>query len=44
MADEWLESYGIQTDLYYSDPTIIDFRDYAVLAENWLEEQLWPSE
>jgi len=29
-------------DLYKSDPNIIDFRDFSMLADNWLEQVLWP--
>jgi hypothetical protein len=29
-------------DLYKSDPNIIDFRDFSVLSDSWLEQVLWP--
>jgi len=29
-------------DLYISDPNIIDFKDYGVLSNTWLDRQLWP--
>jgi len=30
------------SNLLLSDPNKINFTDYALLANNWLEEQLWP--
>lgn len=29
-------------DMYPSTPNVIDFRDYAILANNWMLQQLWP--
>jgi regulation of enolase protein 1 (concanavalin A-like superfamily) len=41
MAEEWLNSNGLQADLYEDNK--VDFKDFAVLAETWLEEPtLWP--
>jgi hypothetical protein len=35
------ESKGaLVADLYQDD--VIDFKDYAVLADQWLDEQIWP--
>ena len=31
---------GLKADLYEDDK--VDFKDYAVLADGWLDEQLWP--
>ncbi len=30
------------TDLHITDPNKIDFGDYAIFAEHWLEEKYWP--
>jgi hypothetical protein len=41
MADDWLESAaGLAADLN-ADSTV-DFKDYTVLADQWLDELLWP--
>ena len=41
MAFEWLlNGDGLVADLYLDGG--VDFRDYAVLMNAWLEEQLWP--
>lgn len=42
LADEWLDSSSIAADL--QPDSKIDFRDYAILAEGWLEKWLWPSQ
>ncbi len=42
MAEEWLVGGGeLEADVYEDNK--VDFRDYAKLAEGWLEEQLWPA-
>lgn len=38
MSDEWL-TIGIEADLVDDDN--VDFKDYAIMAAHWLEEQLW---
>jgi len=41
VAREWLDSdETIETDIY--EDSVIDFRDFALLADKWLTEQLWP--
>jgi len=39
MADEWLTS-GTKADLV--EDNNVDFKDYAVLMDGWLDEKLWP--
>jgi len=39
MSEEWLTE-GVFADLYDDDN--VDFTDFAILADSWLEEQLWP--
>jgi len=29
-------------DMYPSTPNVVDFQDYALLANNWMLQQLWP--
>jgi len=29
-------------DMYPSTPNIVNFQDYALLANNWMQQQLWP--
>jgi hypothetical protein len=41
MAGEWLESGEVVTDLYPDH--VIDFKDYAALANNWSERRMWPA-
>ncbi len=41
MTDEWLAiSPELEADLYLDNN--VDLRDFAILAEQWLDEQLWP--
>jgi len=40
MADEWLDSGNVAADLNKTNR--VDFKDYAIFANNWLEKQLWP--
>jgi hypothetical protein len=40
LADEWLLTGCCRSDLIKD--YAVDFRDFAVLANMWLEEQLWP--
>jgi hypothetical protein len=43
MSEDWLTG-GSVADIYPEDNPdgIVDFRDFAVLAQEWLTEQLWP--
>ncbi|MHC4528256.1 MAG: hypothetical protein ACYS29_10295 [Planctomycetota bacterium] len=38
-ADEWL-TLGADADLVHDN--IVNFKDYAIIAHQWLEKQLWP--
>jgi hypothetical protein len=38
-AQEWLTA-GADADLV--DDNIVNFKDYAIIAQRWLEKQLWP--
>jgi hypothetical protein len=41
MVGDWLAGDpGLAGDLNVDDT--VDFKDYALLADQWLEEQLWP--
>jgi len=40
MAAQWLHTGEATADLY--DDNIVNLRDFAVLANSWLAEQLWP--
>ncbi|MHC4647192.1 MAG: LamG domain-containing protein [Planctomycetota bacterium] len=40
MADQWLLAGQCAADLYCDNQ--VDFKDYAVLARNWLEDTRWP--
>jgi hypothetical protein len=41
MVGDWLAGDpGLAADLNTDDT--VDFKDYAVLADQWLEEQIWP--
>jgi hypothetical protein len=41
MAGDWLASgAGLAADLHQDN--VINFKDFAVLADSWLEEILWP--
>ena len=40
MTDEWLLSGQLEADLYEDNK--VDFKDFAILASMWFEEQLWP--
>jgi hypothetical protein len=41
MTSDWLADVpDLAADL--NSDSMIDFRDYAVLADSWLDEQLWP--
>ena len=40
MAGEWLNGGGSAADLYVDNK--VDFKDYAVLMDNWLEIKLFP--
>jgi len=42
MAGEWLDSDEIVADLYVDNK--VNFKDYAVLVDSWLEMKLWPAE
>jgi hypothetical protein len=39
MADEWLTA-GVMADLV--DDNNVDFRDFTLLADDWLKEFTWP--
>jgi hypothetical protein len=39
VADEWL-TLGADADLVHDN--IVNFKDYAIIAHQWLEKQLWP--
>ena len=39
MSEEWLTE-GVFADLYDDDN--VDFTDFAILADGWLDEELWP--
>ena len=44
MTEEWLSTRCLRTDLYKEDPNIVNFRDFAILADYWLvERQPWPT-
>jgi hypothetical protein len=40
MAGEWLQSGEVVADVY--EDNIVNLRDFAVLANNWLEKKFWP--
>jgi hypothetical protein len=40
LADNWLTSGSVIGDLYIDNK--IDYKDFAILAEQWLEDSLWP--
>jgi hypothetical protein len=40
IADSWLDSVPAEIDLYYDGD--MNLKDYAVLADDWLNETLWP--
>jgi hypothetical protein len=41
MTGDWLANDpALEADLNVD--STVDFKDYAVLADQWLDEQLWP--
>jgi hypothetical protein len=40
MASDWLGGAGLAGDL--NADGYVDLADYAVLADTWLDELLWP--
>jgi len=40
MAAQWLNTGGVVADLYVDDR--VNFKDFAILVDSWLEEDLWP--
>jgi hypothetical protein len=43
MVDDWLmSSPPADANVNLNDDYTIDFKDFAILADHWLEEELWP--
>ncbi|MHC4338066.1 MAG: hypothetical protein ACYSTG_09025 [Planctomycetota bacterium] len=42
MSDAWLQSGQNTADIY--EDGVVNLKDFAVLANSWLAEQLWPSQ
>ncbi|MHC4337504.1 MAG: hypothetical protein ACYSTG_06085, partial [Planctomycetota bacterium] len=42
MAGEWLQSGQNTADVY--EDSIVNLKDFVLLANSWLAEQLWPVE
>jgi hypothetical protein len=42
MADQWLQSGQNTADVY--EDGVVNLKDFAVLANSWLAQQLWPSQ
>ncbi|MFC1737798.1 hypothetical protein ACFL1G_01965 [Planctomycetota bacterium] len=43
LVARWLDEENLGNENFFQD-NIIDFKDYAILAENWKEEELWPDD
>ncbi|MFC1739549.1 hypothetical protein ACFL1G_10970 [Planctomycetota bacterium] len=43
LVARWLDEENLGDENFFQD-NIIDFKDYAILAENWMEEELWPAD
>ncbi|MFC1737482.1 hypothetical protein ACFL1G_00335 [Planctomycetota bacterium] len=41
LVARWLDEENLGDENFFQDD-IIDFKDFAILANHWLEEQLWP--
>jgi len=45
MTGEWLSiSDYSMSDVYKDDDNRVNFKDFAALANHWMEEQLWPAD
>ncbi len=42
MSDAWLQTGQNTADVY--EDSIVDLKDFGVLANSWLAQQLWPSQ
>jgi hypothetical protein len=44
MVDDWLMEPPVEAnvDLYYDDDCTINFKDFALIAKRWLEEDMFP--